>query len=275
MGSHPDPARLGCPIGDRDQDGVTDDVDQCPDIPAGAHPDPHRAGCPIGDRDHDGYTDDVDQCPDVPAGPHADPTRPGCPIADRDGDGVPDTVDICPDQPAGDHPDPARRGCPMAAAVVTNTSITINQQVFFEVNRSAIQPRSFPILDAVVAAMTTHPEIRRMRVEGNADDTGGAERNMTLSQTRAHAVMSYLKHHGIARTRLESVGYGSTHPAVQGDTPEAHAANRRVEFIIVDGPGASPGAAGAMVAPVGAEPDAHVGGHHPHGARHGAHPRHP
>ena len=46
-----------------------------------------------GDRDGDGVLDDVDKCPDQ-AGPKA---TWGCP--DRDGDGVADLGDICPDAP--------------------------------------------------------------------------------------------------------------------------------------------------------------------------------
>jgi hypothetical protein len=56
-------------VGDSDGDGVLDDVDQCPDTPAGEIVD--ASGCPIsqtGDSDGDGVLDDVDQCPDTPAG---------------------------------------------------------------------------------------------------------------------------------------------------------------------------------------------------------------
>jgi len=129
-------------------------------------------------------------------------------------------------------------GCPdeaPAAAVVTSEAITINQSVFFDTDRATIQERSHAILDLVATALREHPEILRIRIEGNADDTGDAHHNLTLSRDRARAVMRYLQHAGIAARRMTAVGNGSTRPAMQGDTDEAHARNRRVEFVIVTG----------------------------------------
>jgi outer membrane protein OmpA-like peptidoglycan-associated protein len=98
---------------DRDEDGVVDREDLCPDVPAGSKPDPKRAGCPAADdRDGDGVVDDKDECIDVPAGRFPIADKPGCP-ADRDGDDVIDEKDRCVDVPAGDKPDPKKAGCPL------------------------------------------------------------------------------------------------------------------------------------------------------------------
>ena len=43
----------------------------------------------------------------------------------------------------------------------------------------------------------------------------------------------YLVQKGVDETRLESEGIGSNRPMVEGDTPEAYEANRRVEFHIL------------------------------------------
>jgi len=53
--------------------------------------------CPA-DTDGDGVTDDLDQCPNTPAGVAVDEN--GCP-KDTDGDGVPDYLDKCPGTPKG------------------------------------------------------------------------------------------------------------------------------------------------------------------------------
>jgi alanyl-tRNA synthetase len=52
------------------------------------------------------------------------------------------------------------------------------------------------------------------------------------------------KVYGIPRERLTAEGYGSTRPAAQGTTEEARARNRRVEFLILEGPGAAAGGGG-------------------------------
>jgi outer membrane protein OmpA-like peptidoglycan-associated protein len=90
-------ALRGCP--DRDNDGIPDKDDKCPDVPGTLE----NKGCPdVKDTDGDGIMDDQDDCPDEP-GPSL---TKGCP--DRDGDGVVDKYDKCPDV-AGTK---ANDGCP-------------------------------------------------------------------------------------------------------------------------------------------------------------------
>ena len=72
--------------GDADKDGVSDQKDECPDVPGLKE----FNGCP--DTDGDGIPDTKDRCPEE-AGPEE---LQGCP--DTDGDGVPNIDDACPDQ---------------------------------------------------------------------------------------------------------------------------------------------------------------------------------
>ncbi|HYO47631.1 MAG TPA: outer membrane beta-barrel protein [Gemmatimonadota bacterium] len=68
------------PVGDSDNDGVTDDFDRCPNTPAGTRVD--STGCPIPvDSDNDGVPDDRDQCPNTPAGTEVDSN--GCEIVEE------------------------------------------------------------------------------------------------------------------------------------------------------------------------------------------------
>jgi hypothetical protein len=99
-------------VPDSDHDGVTDDVDECPQVPAGRRRDPIRRGCPENDEDQDGITDSDDLCPLTPAGDHPDPARKGCPFADSDGDGIADADDHCPYKSGPASTDPTRNGCP-------------------------------------------------------------------------------------------------------------------------------------------------------------------
>ncbi len=70
---------------DRDEDGIVDKEDKCPDVAGVAA----LMGCP--DRDSDGITDADDKCPDL-AGTLA---MMGCP--DKDSDGITDADDACPE----------------------------------------------------------------------------------------------------------------------------------------------------------------------------------
>ncbi len=110
----PDPKKHGCPPADRDNDGILDKVDACPDTAGIANDDPKKHGCPPpGDRDKDGITDDVDACPDQAGPTNEDPARHGCPPPpDRDNDRIPDAEDACPDIAGVRTLDPATNGCP-------------------------------------------------------------------------------------------------------------------------------------------------------------------
>jgi outer membrane protein OmpA-like peptidoglycan-associated protein len=252
-GDHPDPARRGCPEGDSDHDGVLDHADQCPTTPAGEHPDPERAGCPDGDDDADHVLTHTDQCRTEPAGVHPDAARPGCPAPDRDHDTVPDPTDACPDQPGAPSPDPRRNGCP-GLVRIENGQIRIMQPVFFATNRDVILPRSNAVLRAVADALRASPEIRRVSIEGHTDDVGNDAANLDLSQRRANNVMAALITDGVEAARLEAHGYGETRPLVQGTTRPARAANRRVEFHIIDP--AQPAASGTPASSAAPAPSA-------------------
>ena len=88
--------------GDRDGDGILDDVDLCPDDPEDFDGFQDQDGCPDPDNDNDGIPDDVDKCPNVPKNQNDINNTDGCPrtdAKDRDGDGIPDDRDKCPDDP--------------------------------------------------------------------------------------------------------------------------------------------------------------------------------
>ena len=67
---------------------------------------------------------------------------------------------------------------------------------------------------------------------------GHAVRHLALGQRRAEVARKYLVDLGVAPARVDTVGYGENRPAVEGHTEEAWAANRRVEFRLLDDDGA-------------------------------------
>ena len=69
-------------------------------------------------------------------------------------------------------------------------------------------------------------------VEGHADDTGTDAINNPLSERRAQTVSSFLQSQGIAASRLQTRGYGSTKPKYPNDSEANRAKNRRVELAI-------------------------------------------
>ena len=111
----------------------------------------------------------------------------------------------------------------------------ITTPVFFQFDRSEITDEGIRQLDQKVDALQRNPSVR-IRVEGNADDSGSDEYNMALSQRRAGIVNRYLTERGIDASRVQIVSYGEEKPActVSRDD-DCRAKNRRDEFVILSG----------------------------------------
>ena len=102
-------------IGDRDGDGLKDDVDQCPDDPEDKDDFEDEDGCPDPDNDRDGIPDEKDDCPNDPEDKDNFEDEDGCPEGnkfDRDGDGILDTDDLCPNDPEDKDGFEDADGCP-------------------------------------------------------------------------------------------------------------------------------------------------------------------
>lgn len=102
-------------IGDRDGDGIKDDVDKCPDDPEDRDGFQDVDGCPDPDNDQDGILDKNDACPNDPETKNGIADEDGCPDGidgDRDKDGIPDSKDKCPDDPEDKDGFQDADGCP-------------------------------------------------------------------------------------------------------------------------------------------------------------------
>ncbi len=105
----------GCPEPDNDRDGILDDKDDCPENPEDKDGFEDEDGCPEGnknDRDNDGILDNVDKCPDDPEDKDGFQDEDGCPDPDNDQDGILDVDDLCPNEPEDKDGFEDQDGCP-------------------------------------------------------------------------------------------------------------------------------------------------------------------
>jgi len=208
----------GCPIPDSDNDGVNDEEDKCPNTPGLAK----YQGCPIPDSDNDGINDEEDKCPNQ-AGTAK---YQGCPAPDRDNDGINDDEDKCPDI-AGTA---ANNGCPDIPADVNKLFSTSASSVMFSTNSGKVSTTSNAGLNQIVKSLKEHPELK-VKIEGHADN---AEKNgQEMSEARAAAVKTYLINKGISEDRITVEGYGSTMPISDNANAAGRTKNRRVEIKVV------------------------------------------
>jgi len=105
----------GCPDPDNDADGVADLHDRCPDAAEDLDGYEDGDGCPDPDNDGDGIVDAEDGCPEEAEDLDGHEDDDGCPDTDDDGDGVADAEDHCPGTPPGAEVD--ADGCEVAVAV--------------------------------------------------------------------------------------------------------------------------------------------------------------
>lgn len=143
------------------------------------------------------------------------------PVIDTDRDGVFDHSDACPDTPRGTVVD--ARGCvPLPPQLVLDG-------IRFAHDSDEILAESEPALTRAARALLDNPDVR-VEIGGHTDDVGLAQYNLELSRRRAISVANWMLAHGIARSRLEVAGYGSSRPRVAGTDESARAHNRRIEF---------------------------------------------
>jgi len=101
----------------------------------------------------------------------------------------------------------------------------------YEINRDVIQREEQEKLGVLETFMKKYPDTTAV-VEGHTDEVGTSADNMRLSQRRAESVVNYLAGRGIARSRLQAVGYGETRPIADNQTEIGKRLNRRINAIV-------------------------------------------
>ena len=237
------PELNGCP--DADGDGITDAEDSCPDV-FGLK---EFNGCP--DTDNDGIADKDDECPEVAGKPELK----GCP--DADNDGIADKDDKCPQQAGPKEnngcpwPDTDRdgvldkddecpeeagpasnKGCPEVTQEVQTQLNSFAKTILFDVGKSTIRPESATVLNNIVNVLNKYKN-SKFSVEGYTDTSGNKDKNQRLSEDRAYSVKAYLVDKGINPARLSAKGFGPEKPIASNKTKKGRELNRRVEINLV------------------------------------------
>lgn len=104
--------------------------------------------------------------------------------------------------------------------------------IYFDFDKSTVPGSERTKLAAVQQWLAANPG-RQLYLAGHADIRGTPEYNRALGERRAAAVREYLVGLGANANDLFTNSYGSDRPAVQGNTEEAFAKNRRVEIGVV------------------------------------------
>ena len=103
--------------------------------------------------------------------------------------------------------------------------------VYFGFDSTVVPQGELSKVDAVVQHLNSRQD-RVVVIEGNCDERGSNEYNMSLGENRSVIVRNYLVQSGIAADRIQTRSYGEEKPAVDGHDEGAWMKNRRAEFAI-------------------------------------------
>ncbi|MBS1599545.1 MAG: PD40 domain-containing protein [Bacteroidetes bacterium] len=109
---------------------------------------------------------------------------------------------------------------------------TVLKNVFFDVNKYDLKPKSQVELDEIIQLLKENPTVT-IQITGHTDNVGKAADNLLLSENRAKAVIVYLRSKGIDIKRLSFKGWGDTKPIADNKTEEGRARNRRTELQVI------------------------------------------
>ena len=105
--------------------------------------------------------------------------------------------------------------------------------VYFGFDSTVVPSGELGKIDAVAQHLNSRSE-RVVVVEGNCDERGSNEYNMSLGENRAVIIRNYLVQNGVAPNRIQTRSYGEEKPAAEGHDESAWSMNRRGEFGIYD-----------------------------------------
>ncbi len=108
----------------------------------------------------------------------------------------------------------------------------ILENIYFDFDESTLLAQSYEELQKLLQVLMRYPSMT-IEVGGHTDGRGSIDYNLQLSESRAKAVVDYLKTSGIDEQRLHYRGYGKSKPIDTNNTDEGRAHNRRVEFTIL------------------------------------------
>ena len=217
-----------------------------------------------GDKDEDGIKDIDDKCPDTPGVIELE----GCPeeieeVIDssnfkldtlEEGD-----INLIIDPDEKEDVDFIIDTIEVIEIPKSKEEIEINiifENLEFEFDKSSINPKFYFELDRLVELLRTNSEWKLV-ISGHTDakrdiplakkilkrkgipyskeahDELSMKYNINLSQKRVKSVVEYLIKKGISESRLQAIGYGEENPIASNKTEEGRRKNRRVEVEII------------------------------------------
>jgi peptidoglycan-associated lipoprotein len=105
--------------------------------------------------------------------------------------------------------------------------------VHFDTDQAAIRKDDRAKLDHVAEYFKNNNSKEALQVEGNADERGTEQYNISLGDKRALSVREYLANLGVDPQRIHTVSYGESKPVDPARNEAAYHKNRRAEMVLL------------------------------------------
>ena len=107
-------------------------------------------------------------------------------------------------------------------------------RVHFPYDSTTLTPEARSALADAAGKLVRNPKVY-LYIDGHTDERGTTEYNMALGEKRARVVADYLGRLGVATDHLQIVSFGEEQPLSPGESTQALANNRRVEYRLLRG----------------------------------------
>lgn len=108
--------------------------------------------------------------------------------------------------------------------------VLAKRSVYFDFDSYIVKPEFQQVVENHAKYLKNN-QGRKIIIQGNTDDRGGAEYNLALGQKRAEAVRKSLSLLGVPESQMEAVSLGKEKPKALGNDEAAWAENRRADIV--------------------------------------------
>ncbi len=110
------------------------------------------------------------------------------------------------------------------------SNILSKRNIFFDYDSDAVKAEFRPLVEAHGKYLLAHPDAK-MIVQGNTDERGTREYNLSLGQRRSVAVKKALNLLGVKDTQIETISYGEEKANQNCGDDACFAQNRRADIV--------------------------------------------
>ena len=109
-------------------------------------------------------------------------------------------------------------------------NILSKRNIYFDYDSDAVKAEYRPIVEAHGKYLLAHPNTK-MVVQGNTDERGTREYNLSLGQRRSVAVKKAFNLLGVKDSQIETVSYGEEKAVQNCGNEDCFAKNRRADVV--------------------------------------------